>query len=679
MGLFILFHFIMIQKAIITAVASCLTIASLQAQDTLLHWAKKNYTVSSESKQAVTGIQHQCLQVATTKAGRYTYTVQLANAVTGLDKYRKIIIPVANTSSTPCLAGVSFQDKKWLAASVAVQPGQTDTLEILFFHNQQAEKPVLVNMEGHPDGAAYISDPVQPAMLNRLTIELRTTAPANMQFGNIIATGEYIPEKQLLAGGNFFPFIDQYGQYRHGQWPGKTTADTDLHNDYLHENEQMNMATAPVDFDAYGGWKNGPQLAVTGHFRVQKWNNRWWMVDPAGKLFWSHGINCVGFGSGVTPLTGRENYFSPLPPDTGIYQAMYSHKSDKSNFNFYTGNLLKKYGSEWKAMATAQIHKRLSSWGVNTIGNWSDPSVYSDTINKHPYTANVGYGFASVYDDKNYYFPDVFAAGYDSTVKAAAQHAATDTRNDSWCIGYFVDNELKLDSITFRMCTHKKASATKQAFISFLKKKYQGTNARPWEYLHDSNSFTIQILNDMLAFDSIIMNRYYTTCRDAVHQAAAGKMYLGNRFNLYRIFYPDVTVVSQALRIAARYCDIVSINYYRYMCNDLLLPDGIDKPIIIGEFHFGALDRGLPHTGLRNVMNQQQRKNMYLSYLTNGLKNPQIVGIHWFQYADEPYTGRFDGENYQIGFVDICDKPYEETIEGVRSIGYGMYRIRANQ
>ena len=46
------------------------------------------------------------------------------------------------------------------------------------------------------------------------------------------------------------------------------------------------------------------------------------------------------------------------------------------------------------------------------------------------------------------------------------------------------------------------------------------------------------------------------------------------------------------------------------------------------------------------------------------LGNPLIVGTHWFQYGDQATTGRGDGENYQIGFVDVCDTPYAETIAG---------------
>ena len=98
---------------------------------------------------------------------------------------------------------------------------------------------------------------------------------------------------------------------------------------------------------------------------------------------------------------------------------------------------------------------------------------------------------------------------------------------------------------------------------------------------------------------------------------------------------------------------------------------------MIGEFHFGALDRGLFHPGLILCENQAERAKAYEDYLRGALSNPWIVGAHWFQYQDEATTGRFDGENYQIGFVDVCDRPYPETIEASRRVGYDMYRFRS--
>jgi hypothetical protein len=98
--------------------------------------------------------------------------------------------------------------------------------------------------------------------------------------------------------------------------------------------------------------------------------------------------------------------------------------------------------------------------------------------------------------------------------------------------------------------------------------------------------------------------------------------------------------------------------------------------MIIGEFHFGALDRGLPHTGLRSVINQEQRARAYTYYFRQALEHDRIVGAHWFQYSDQVVTGRFDGENYQIGFVDIVDRPYPEMVAASRKLGEYFYDYR---
>jgi hypothetical protein len=41
------------------------------------------------------------------------------------------------------------------------------------------------------------------------------------------------------------------------------------------------------------------------------------------------------------------------------------------------------------------------------------------------------------------------------------------------------------------------------------------------------------------------------------------------------------------------------------------------------------------------------------------LKTPYVIGADWFQYYDEPTHGRYDGENFNFGLVDIHDRPYE--------------------
>ena len=179
---------------------------------------------------------------------------------------------------------------------------------------------------------------------------------------------------------------------------------------------------------------------------------------------------------------------------------------------------------------------------------------------------------------------------------------------------------------------------------------------------------------DLHEFDLIIADLYYQICRDELKAVAPGKLYRGSSLDFH--YYPDERQFEWVIYSAAKYCDVISFNRYRFSAADLKLPDDIDKPVIIGEFHFGALDRGLPHTGLRSVKDQEQRAEAYISYVEGALRNPCIVGVHWFQYSDQAYTGRFDGENYQIGFVDICDYPYWETIAASREVGYKLYQIR---
>ena len=97
---------------------------------------------------------------------------------------------------------------------------------------------------------------------------------------------------------------------------------------------------------------------------------------------------------------------------------------------------------------------------------------------------------------------------------------------------------------------------------------------------------------------------------------------------------------------------------------------------MIGEYHFGAMDRGMFHASLIDAGSQEQRGKMMKNYITSALSNPNIIGVHWHQFADQATTGRFDGENFQVGLTDCCDTPYYETIFMLRAVGYQIYPLR---
>lgn len=177
--------------------------------------------------------------------------------------------------------------------------------------------------------------------------------------------------------------------------------------------------------------------------------------------------------------------------------------------------------------------------------------------------------------------------------------------------------------------------------------------------LHDANTTK---LTDRTA------EHYFRTVRSMVKEVASNQLYLGCRF---------AWTNPRVVEIAAAAWDVVSFNVYQRPPVAFVFPMKADAPAMITEFHFGATDRGPFHPGLVPARSQAERAALYRDTVRAALRHPQIVGTHWFQYRDQPATGReLDGENYQVGFVDIADTPYPETVSAAREVGFGLYEER---
>jgi hypothetical protein len=517
-----------------------------------------------------------------------------------LSTYVYVTMNVHNVDTQDAAVLANLNDADWINGIVLVHPGETKTLSILL---KRLAPPAyitkyLTSMNGIPGGYVWLWSVANYSNVNKISVyEIMPKNDCAVVLDSIKAQTLYALPDTVLLNTTFFPFIDTFGQYKYWDWPGKTKSAADLSTQNQSEQTDLTANPGPTDWDEYGGWSKGPTLTVTGHFRVEKYQNKWWLVDPRGFLFWSAGIDCIS-SSTSTPTTGRENYFSIIP----------------SSGNFFSANLAKKYGQNWSGTYNNLIHQRLRSWGINTFGNWSTQGIY--LLHKTPYTVALSSTGVAAATSNN--------AAFRTDMASRMAGQASTTASDPWCIGYFVDNEI-----------------------------------HDWG---DGSQTTIET--------------YYRTVNEEIKKVAPSKLYLGSRLD-----YHDWSITGSAselttVRAAAKFCDIVSFNRYQFTANDLIMPSDVDKPVIIGEFHWGALDRGLPHTGLRSVGDQEQRGRAYENYIRTALDNPSLVGAHWFQYIDEPFTGRGDGENYQIGFVDVCDKPYPEMVTASRAINYNLYQYR---
>ncbi len=419
---------------------------------------------------------------------------------------------------------------------------------------------------------------------------------------------------KVIPASEFFPFVDKYGQFKHGDWPGKIHSDEELvaagrvEEDWL----AAHPGSPAPDVDEYGGWAGGPQLEATGFFRVEKVDGKWWFVDPNGRLFWSLGIDSI-FPGYATLISGRESYFEGAYPGNG-------------SVSFAWLNLQRKYGEDWKSRFNDMVHRRFKAWGVNTLGNWCwDGRLWY--MRRTPYCLCIDYssrtGVSGWKPCNGRQVPDVFSEKFAADLTEQVKRAAAIMKDDPWCLGVFVDNELG-----FQGC---------------------GTNAAE------------------------VAEKYYSTVRAVLKKELPNHLYLGSRLH---ILQPD-----SAWRAAARHCDVVSHNFYEMEPSYDLPPGSEDKPMLMGEFHFGAKDRGHFIGGCVTVYDQEERARAFRYFAETCLDNPRFVGCHWFEYFDQPFVGRGggsdDSENFNDGFVSVCDVPYPEMVEASRAVAAEMYGRRS--
>lgn len=519
-----------------------------------------------------------------------------------------------------------------------------------------------------------------------------------------------IDNLRLLPPFSYDGIVDAFGQYTRADWPGKVANARDLLAEKQQEEEEIKAHPTLPARDAYGGWASGPRVAATGFFATVKRDGKWWLVDPEGHLFFSQGIDVIDSrpgGDSFTFVEGRKEMFSWLPagddPICKYYghedHAIYGPVKSGQTYGFYLANLYRKYGPDWPAAWRTSALDRLRAWGFNTIGNWSDPALYA--YKKVPYTATIEIqgNYARISSGLDYWgkMHDPFDPAFVRAVDQSVWRGTEKYRDDPWCIGYFIDNEISWGNgsgsdtehfgLVYGTLSGGPGSPAKKAFVTQLKSRYPtveqlnkawGSTFASWQALLDRSyrpptSLAAAMKDDFSKFLTAFADQYFQTVRDAVRKYDPHHLYLGCRF-AWR--------TAEAVNAAARYVDVVSFNIYRSHLDpqEWGFAASLDKACIIGEFHFGAVDRGMFHSGLVTTPNQQARAAMYKQYLESVEDNPAFVGCHWFQYYDEPLTGRsYDGENYNIGFVSVTDTPYPEMVEAAKAVASELYSRRGGK
>ncbi len=376
----------------------------------------------------------------------------------------------------------------------------------------------------------------------------------------------------------------------------------------------------------------------------------------------------------------------------------------------YADRCREKYGSQYVWRAT--VANRLASWKFNTLGCWSDEFVANAGSSPLAITPTAALGASFRLHRRDEIFPDVFDPAFLGHIRASAKNNCTKRRNDVGLLGTFVDNELywspdwrgadELLTLFLNLPAHRPGRV---AAIIRLEERYREfsqfnavwrTPARSWEEfgnighveapffrmppggLSDALETKVNLANparaaffaDCDAFVAVVAEQYFDLCVSAIKAVDPNHLVIGSRFG----YQPH----SRVIAAASRYLDVVSFNCYGSDASaaiDAYAAGG--KPCLISEFSFRGDNSGLPNTsgaGPR-VASQVERAKCFERYVTAALRKPAVVGYHWFEHADQPAEGRFDGENSNFGTVTIEDEVYEQLTETMTRINAAAEQI----
>src|SRR6185437_7900160 len=369
-----------------------------------------------------------------------------------------------------------------------------------------------------------------------------------------------------------------------------------------------------------------------------------WLVTPCGGRFFSIGVNVLDGEIPKEPVPGRVRY----------------------DWRRYYPSL-----DVWRDDAVRRLH----AWGFNSAGGWSLAPDYL----KLPSIPNLELGRLS-----RFHWFDPFDPATEERMDRLAKELVAPYRHSPYRIGYFTDNEVGWwGGALFAFYSQKPAASfTKQRWVEMLRQRYGDDWARflgdfvpppgvaSWDGLLASEEPTRlrpggEGIAAVRRWTGIVAERYYAMTERALRAADPDALIFGDRLPIY--YDPE------AVRAMARHVDAIAVNYNIDSPDGWVAPyffDGLrqlsgGKPVLVSEWFFAANEN---RTGNRNnghlmtVETQAERAAGAADAAINLARIPEMVGEHWFQYADHPKGGRADGEDYDFGLVDIENRPYERLV-----------------
>ena len=475
-------------------------------------------------------------------------------------------------------------------------------------------------------GAKSAAGKVATSKFNNFQPALKTSI--NLGSAGVVDTSvrvSLVAQKRVTGG-----LVDAYGQVVGAEIPNRVTSDDDLKT-VIHDEEWVSHSwTRSSNLDPYGGSKIAPWYEkATGFYRIVNHKGVWTLVTPFGNPLFYTGL-CTAPSPlwDVTPTTGRESLFAALPPKGKLWKSgVWGPAEDY--FTPAGWSLERKYGSDFESKALASTKRRLSQWGFSGIGKWSEP------IQGVPRIVDLSADWPKLNRHLDPFDPKQCA-----TARASLNRQLEGVRSDHYVVGTSIGNEydevITVDEI--RSILTGVDSAAKATLGS------------------DTSPTGIEQARQKYA------KAYYQFLYKTVKEFDPNHLYFG-----YWIV-PDWWQNESDWDLIAPYCDVIGYDRYSATYSGMENREKrTNKPVLLGEFSYPAWYGGTRAYGRYGVFTETDAESgqKYVETVSAAARDPYCVGALWFQYRDEPVTGRgpgaglnpVHGEHNAFGFVDINDRP----------------------
>ena len=493
----------------------------------------------------------------------------------------------------------------------------------------------------------------------------------------------------------YAPYVDTYGQSVYSSFTGKIQTDADLQSAAAQEQTALAGWGVPTGYDAWGGVLNaGWQDTATGFFHVIQRNSVWWLISPAGNPCFYIGLDTGPLTTGNnTPTTGREWEFAALPPQTAPYDVAWGYgdwgNTGIASASFDTWNMIRKYGGDaWQTTATNLAVQRMHAWGFSGFGKWS-----AATANLPILPVLEPYNVPNLVNH-----PDIFDPNVQALLQASLQQQIGADVNNASILGWSFGNEYdeivtpaEIASILGLAGTVPSKQALVNQALSAIYDSNVATMAAAWGVTAASaadlyNASPTPPAADIETLREYYADQYYGFLYQTIKTIDPNHLFFG--------FWivPDWWVNATDWQLEAAHVDVIGYDYYSPVFEDSLLQSlakSTAKPIFLGEFSFPPtynLLRGYEAYPLASATDDANAGAQYQTSLQAAARNPWCVGVAWFEYRDEPVSGRgflgetdldlVEGEDYAFGMVDVADRPKYDLVNQVRTTNLAMAQRR---